>query len=99
MFYVVTDDVETQRRGVIFVIWPGPHNDFQLSKPDKKEHVTGGKIFGFSPIRICAFHLCIRDGPMARMIKAGLTVMLGSENRSRVRFDAGKRESRKVETK
>ncbi|KAL3935648.1 MAG: hypothetical protein SGARI_002886 [Bacillariaceae sp.] len=89
MFYVVTDDVETQRRGVVFIIWPGPTNDLKLASPDKKEHVTGQRIFGYSPIRICAFHFCIREGPMASMIKAGLTLMLGSDNRSRVRFDSG----------
>ena len=89
MFYVVTDDVETQRRGVVFVIWPGPTNDLQLSFPDKKEHVTGARIFSSCPIRIAAIHFCIRDGPVATMIKAGLTLMMGEENRSRIRFDSG----------
>jgi len=89
MFYVVTDDIETQRRGVVFVIWPGPTNEFKLSFPDKKEHVTGARIFESSPIRICAIHFCIRDGPVANMIKAGLILMMGEENRSRIRLDSG----------
>lgn len=89
MFYVVTDDVETQRRGVVFIIWPGPTNDLTLAPPDKKEHVTGQRIFGFSPIRICAIHFCIREGPIASMIKAGLTLMMGSDSRTRLRFDSG----------
>jgi hypothetical protein len=90
MFYVVTDDVETQRRGVVFIIWPGPTNDLKLSFPDKKEHITGARIFEAAPIRMCAFHFCIRDGPAATMIKAGLTLMMGEDNRSRIRFDSGK---------
>jgi hypothetical protein len=90
MFYAVVDDVETQRRGVVIVIWPGPTNDLQMCFPHPRESSTGGKIFAFSPIRVCAIHFCVRDGPVARFIRASLTLMVGSENRSRLIFDSGK---------
>jgi hypothetical protein len=62
MFYAVVDDIETQRRGVVFVIWPGPTNDLQMSFPHP---------------------------PIARFIRASLTLMVGRENRSRLIFDSG----------
>ncbi|KAG7373943.1 hypothetical protein IV203_013038 [Nitzschia inconspicua] len=89
MFSAASDDIETQRRGIVFVIWPGPTNDLQLSFPDPKENATGAKIFASAPIRICAMHFCLRDGPVARFIRACLTLMVGKDNWSRIRFDAG----------
>lgn len=88
MFYCVTDDLETQRRGIVFVIWPGPTKDWQLTVPDKKEHIVGGKVFASMPARICAVHFCCRDGPVFRVIKACFALMLGKD-RSRIRFDTG----------
>lgn len=88
MFCAISDDIETQRRGVVYVIWPGPTNDLQLTFPDKKEHIVGSKIFATIPVRICAIHFCYRDGPVFRMIKACFVLMIGS-NRSRIQFDAG----------
>jgi hypothetical protein len=90
MFYAGSDDVETQRRGIIFVIWPGPNNDLQFSFPDKKENSTGAKIFACAPIRICATHFCLRDGPVAGVIRACFALMVGKGTRSRIRFDSGK---------
>jgi hypothetical protein len=90
MFNAVVDDVETQRRGVVFVIWPGPTNDLQMFFPHPRESATGGKVFACCPMRVCAIHFCVRDGPIARFIRASLTLMVGRENRSRLIFGSGK---------
>jgi hypothetical protein len=88
MLSAISEDTETQRRGVVWVVWPGPTNDLQLAFPGKNEHIVGSKIFASIPVRICAIHFCYRDGPVFRMIKACFALMIG-ENRSRMQFDSG----------
>lgn len=43
LFTRVTDDIETQRKGVVFLLWPGPA-DVQFTFPDRQEHIR--KLYG-----------------------------------------------------
>eukprot|EP00529_Nitzschia_sp_RCC80_P010799 CAMPEP_0113454234 /NCGR_PEP_ID=MMETSP0014_2-20120614/7759_1 /TAXON_ID=2857 /ORGANISM="Nitzschia sp." /LENGTH=625 /DNA_ID=CAMNT_0000345635 /DNA_START=20 /DNA_END=1897 /DNA_ORIENTATION=- /assembly_acc=CAM_ASM_000159 len=87
MFFVATDDVDTQRNGVVIIIWPGPE-DMKLSSPNRMEHVEGNRIFEAVPMRVCSMHFCFRDTPLYRLIKAGLVMMLG-EQKTRFRLLVG----------
>lgn len=87
MFLVATEDLDTQRNGVVIVIWPGPA-DMKLASPNRKEHVEGSRIFDSVPMRLCCMHFCFRDTPLYRLIKAGLVMMLG-EQKARFRLLVG----------
>jgi hypothetical protein len=87
MFLVGTEDVDTQRNGIVIVIWPGSA-DVRFSTPNSKEHVEGYRIFASVPMRVCCMHFCFRDQPIYRLMKAGLVLMLG-EQKTRFRLLVG----------
>lgn len=86
-FLAATDDVETQRKGVVIVIWPGPA-DVRFSFPNSKEHVEGSRIFDTVPMRVCSLHFCFRDTPLFFSFKAILVLILGDQ-KTRLRLLVG----------
>jgi hypothetical protein len=88
LFWVAAEDVESQRKGVVFVFWPGSAT-YNASLPDPKEHIEGSKVAEAVPFRPVAYHVCFPDTSVFRIIRSALTLMFGG-NRLRMRFHNGK---------
>jgi hypothetical protein len=88
--YVLTssaEDVETQRKGLVMVIYQPAQNAKVCTHPQERENVF--RIMETIPVRISAVHLCIPDNSISRMIKAVMLVAIGPDRRARTRFHKG----------
>ena len=84
---VASNDIATQQRGAILVIWDG-RKHIKLPRPAEQQLVK--KLFRAIPLRICGIHFCFPDSPFYRMAKAMFTLVIGTaENRNRLRFHTG----------
>jgi hypothetical protein len=79
------EDVESQRKGLVFVVWPGPQLSMP-SAPGPRDHVEFQRVFESSPMRIVALHICFPDTPIYRLIRSVFAVGLGAQLRQRLKF-------------
>jgi hypothetical protein len=87
IFCVSCEDVESQRKGCVFVFWPGSAT-YNPSLPDPREHIEGAKVNSAVPFRPVAYHVCYPDTYVYRIIRSALTLMFGG-SRARMRFHTG----------
>ena len=65
LWFVASDNEETQKKGIVLVTWPRiPENKANNSRFVPKPSVPywWRNFIESVPIRICAFHLCIKNG-------------------------------------
>mmetsp|Transcript_16865 Transcript_16865/g.34691 ORF Transcript_16865/g.34691 Transcript_16865/m.34691 type:complete len:498 (+) Transcript_16865:167-1660(+) len=66
-----SDDVETQRKGITSIVWPGkkvPDGDtVQNVKFDRVMFLK--RVYENLPIRTCSLHFCMPDTPFCRIMK------------------------------
>ena len=82
------DDVESQRKGLIFAVWPC--GVVMPSHPGPRDHTEFQRVFESIPMRIVALHICFPETPIYRIIRSVFAVGLGTELRSRLKFHSGK---------
>jgi hypothetical protein len=87
MQWVLTDDVETQRKGLVGVLWSPPQifsKQQQLNlRPRSRDHIKGPRLYNGVPGRVAAIHVCLPDEPIFNLIWAVLAVYLGGKERNR----------------
>eukprot|EP00536_Pseudo-nitzschia_multiseries_P017107 jgi/Psemu1/223792/e_gw1.1382.6.1 len=85
IFSVVSEDIETQRRGVIFVFSSSEEALRVLQDPtDKMEYAMYREG---SPVRRSCTHFCLpEDNPKMRLIRAVMTIAMPREERFRTRI-------------
>jgi hypothetical protein len=90
VFLVLSDDVETQKLGLIFILtcdvkFQGKELE-QLHDPESRAENDFLKYC--LPLRVCAYHFCLpNDGSLVhQLIWAIIMVQLGSKQRVRTRF-------------
>lgn len=90
LLWTAADDVETQLKGIVVIIWPVSditqhlHNKDDMMKLQKK-------ILKGSPVRVCAFHFCVPDSPIFHLLRTIFTLTLDRDKRSRLKFHVGQR--------
>jgi hypothetical protein len=93
MAMVASADVETQRKGVVLVVWPGgPGKDWKALQPsDKRVRHLVTQRHEVIPIRFAGYHFCMPDNPIFRLIRsfAVLFTGMGGGLKSRMRFHIG----------
>jgi hypothetical protein len=86
MWQYITDDEDTQRLGAVLIL---NLSSMIQNANDTEEKRNVAKLLGSIPGRFSALHLCGPDTPFFHAIKGTFTLLMGKENRYRVRFHVG----------
>jgi len=81
LMYVASCDEETQRNGLVFVLWGFCEDGVPF--PDREENIKIAPMVEALPIRISSLHFCFKDSPAIRMARAMIILMAG-ENKKRI---------------
>ena len=87
MLYSLSDDVESQRKGIIVVCWTGSNTSI-TSLPTQADIALIKRMHEGTPIRTCSVHFCLPDKPYLHAMRAMIAMSLG-DARSRLRFHIG----------
>lgn len=85
---VASEDVDTQKNGCLFVMWPGKSTNIRL--PKNEERIICRKSFSAFPLRVVGMHFCWPDTPLFHFIKSFFILVIGQDIRARVNFHTGK---------
>mmetsp|Transcript_25093 Transcript_25093/g.69213 ORF Transcript_25093/g.69213 Transcript_25093/m.69213 type:complete len:439 (-) Transcript_25093:1688-3004(-) len=83
-----SEDVESQQKGVVFLVWPGP-NESPGRIPNPTDRSLHQKCNDAAPIRIVAVHFCVPNKPFFHLLRSIMTFTLGLHYRLRLRFHVG----------
>mmetsp|Transcript_20007 Transcript_20007/g.36122 ORF Transcript_20007/g.36122 Transcript_20007/m.36122 type:complete len:474 (-) Transcript_20007:61-1482(-) len=89
VFLVVSEDVKTQQKGLVELIWPSGH--LLQGIQDKEMTKESQRLNDGVPIRVSGFHLCLPSGNdfLNRVFKQLLLMMIGTELRRVARIHNG----------
>ena len=87
MMYSLSDDTESQQKGLVHITWPG--NKQISSIPDPSDLETIKKVIDGIPIRICATHFCLPDRPYFHLIRSMFAVSMAANHKGRLKFHIG----------
>jgi len=82
------EDVESQQKGVVFLVWPGTTRSVR-NIPSQKDRVLHMKCNDAAPIRIAAVHFCFPNEPFYHFLRSIMTMTLGMNYRLRLKFHVG----------
>ena len=57
LMWVASNDVEVQKRGMVFIVWPSA--SMLSKKPPPNEHEVGGNVSDAAPVRVCSIHFVL----------------------------------------
>ena len=83
-----SEDVESQQKGVVFLVWPGP-TDGMRQIPNQTDRTLHDKCNAASPIRIAAVHFCLPNTPFFHLLRSIMAMTLGKAYRLRLKFHVG----------
>jgi hypothetical protein len=95
MAMIASEDIESQKRGVVLIVWPGgPGKDWKgLDKADRRSFHLLSQRHEVLPIRFAGYHYCMPDNPIFRLIRSFAVlsghVGLGSGIKARMKFHIG----------
>lgn len=78
---------ETQRNGVVWVLWPGQNSNLKVPSPVERD--VCNKSYASMPLRLAGFHFCWPDTPFFRFIRSFFVLVIGPKIRVRVNFHMG----------
>jgi hypothetical protein len=83
------NDIETQKRGIVVVIWPV--SDVAMNQLKNKEQLIEKQknYFKGSPVRVCAYHFCVPDRPFFHFLKMIFAFTLENNQVSRLKYHVG----------
>lgn len=87
---VASECEESQRKGCLFVMWPGTHRNIRI--PDSEEREICQNSFSSFPLRVVGFHFCWPDTPFFHFVRSFFVLVMGSDIRTRVSFHSGERQ-------
>ena len=92
LWFVASDNEETQKKGIILVAWPRlQEHKVNTSRfvPERSVPYWWKNFIESVPVRICAFHLCIKNGgQFFKIVLTAIGVVLKKE-RIRMKIHAG----------
>ena len=85
-----SDDVETQRKGITSIVWPGrkPVAGDNASSVKWDRVLFMKRIYENLPIRTCSIHFCLPDTPVFQIMRS-LIVLTMPSYRHRMKFHVG----------
>lgn len=96
---VAGDDVESQQKGIVVLIWPDPGiaDTIRLRFPVHRGGELAHKVLKFSPVRVAAYHFCTPSNSSSGNPFFGIvgsvfaleTLGRGNHQLSRLKFHAG----------
>ena len=86
---IAAEDVESQQKGVVFLVWPGGSQSIK-NIPSQKDRTLHMKCNDAAPIRIAAVHFCFPNEPFYHFLRSIMTMTLGQSYRLRLKFHVGK---------
>lgn len=87
--WVAMEDVESQRKGLVFVFMPAPV-DARQAFPDPNDHQEGRRVFAAMPCRVVALHVGFPNTYVFHMIRSVLALIAGKQDRLRIKLHSGK---------
>eukprot|EP00536_Pseudo-nitzschia_multiseries_P013721 jgi/Psemu1/310206/fgenesh1_kg.604_\ len=91
LLWVAGEDTETQKRGIVVVIWPTADIAIKHYKQKNNDTFIGTqkeKLRG-SPVRTCSYHFCVPANPLLEVLRMVFTLSLDTRKRSRLKFHSG----------
>mmetsp|Transcript_27603 Transcript_27603/g.64807 ORF Transcript_27603/g.64807 Transcript_27603/m.64807 type:complete len:480 (-) Transcript_27603:197-1636(-) len=86
-YYALSDDIESQRKGVVLVIWIGSN---RVATPASLESMrVFSKINTGSPLRKCAIHFCMPDKHIFYILRSMYAITHFSNTKTRIKFHVG----------
>jgi hypothetical protein len=82
------EDVESQQKGVVFLVWPGNTSSMR-NIPSQKDRTLHVKCNDAAPIRIAAVHFCFPNEPFFHLLRSVMAMTLGINYRLRLKFHVG----------
>lgn len=82
------EDVESQRKGVVFLVWPGANSSVR-NIPSQKDRLLHMQCNDAAPIRIAAVHFCFPNEPFFHFLRSIMTMTMGVTYRLRLKFHVG----------
>ena len=98
---VASNDVETQQKGVVFLVYPtiskkdggsGSSKGATISQmmlPNQTDRILHKKCNEAAPIRIAAVHFCLPNTPFFHLLRSVMTMTLPVSYRNRLKFHVG----------
>jgi len=92
--HALSEDVETQRRGIVWIVWGRPDMDKILKfpgTPGNKRIVlpNGGECNNAAQIRVVAIHMCLPPTPFFRLVKSFYVLIIHDTHLQRMVFHHG----------
>mmetsp|Transcript_10674 Transcript_10674/g.25291 ORF Transcript_10674/g.25291 Transcript_10674/m.25291 type:complete len:490 (+) Transcript_10674:246-1715(+) len=89
LLWVAGEDLETQRKGIVVVIWPV--SDVAIKHLKNKDSLiqTQKEQLKGTPVRTCSYHFCVPDNPLFQVLRMIFTMSLEKRKRSRLKFHIG----------
>lgn len=92
IFYFMTvasESVETQRKGIVKVVYPTNTSAFTTSLPSPSERQLATKMNAAIPMRLIAFHICSPDTLFFKFLRAMVIITKHGNGKFRVRTHTG----------
>lgn len=89
--WAASDDVESQRKGITSIVWPGSTSTAGDDSSGLKLNriIFMKRIYESLPIRTCSIHICLPDTPVHHAIRSVLILSM-APFRQRLKFHVGK---------
>jgi hypothetical protein len=93
MMTTASNDIETQKKGVILIVWPGgAAKDWKIPRePSSRARHLSSQRHDVVPVRYAAYHYCMHDNPILRAVRS-VAILYGGSGRmtkSRIRMHMG----------
>jgi hypothetical protein len=88
LVYAMTDDVESQRKGSLLIIWVGSNN-FLGAVPTWDNVEIFKRLDEGYPLRACCHHFCLPDKPYFHALRSMYALTHGTSSRPRLKFHVG----------
>lgn len=94
MYWIASEDTESQRKGVIVIGWPSEDNIWEQSlRSSIKNHegVYQNKVFNGLPMRVAGVHSCFDDHPIYKIVISLFYFALDPYLKAKFKVHTGKR--------
>jgi len=83
-----SEDVESQQKGVVFLVWPG-NTTMARNIPNQRDRALHMKCNNAAPIRIAAVHFCYPNASFFHLLRSIMAMTMSVSYRLRLRFHVG----------
>jgi len=87
--WVACDDIETQLKGIVTIIWPVSDEVVTYLKNDDLDMTTMKRRVKGLPVRTCAIHVCLPPNSIFNALKSLFAMVFDKPRRSRLKFHIG----------